>query len=146
MQTITSKTSSSLDLQVILENLKKIDPSIILFRGYGVTNFYSEKNKFSIGPYVDVENQELIFEVTVPNGDIGNEIFKGSPSDVMDWVRDNFSAFCDKSNFENGRVGTREEYLIAQGENPADAAAFEPTEDADEADFADVQFTRTSQV
>lgn len=139
MQTITS---TPLDLNVVHANLKKIDASIILFRGYGVTNFYSEKHKYSIGPYVDTEKGELIFEVTVPNGAVGNEIFKGSPSDVMDWVRDNFGQFVAMSNFENGRVGTREEYLIAQGENPADADAFEPTAEADEEDFKDVKVVR----
>lgn len=132
-------TKPELDLNVIHANLKKIDPSIILFRGYGVTNFYSEKNKFSIGPYIDMDNNELIFEVTVPNGAVGNEVFKGSPSDVLDWVRENFDTFVSMSNFENGRVGTRDEYLTKIGENPADADSFEPTAEADEADFADVK-------
>ncbi len=141
-----SLTKPELNLNIILDNLKKIDPSIILFRGYGVTNFYSEENKFSIGPYIDTATNELIFEVTVPNGAVGNEVFKGSPADVLDWVSENFSQFVAMSNFENGRVGTREEYLIAIGENPADALASEPTEEADEADFADVKDPRAVQI
>ena len=114
------------NLDVIHEQLKKIDDSIILFRGYGVVNFYSERHKYSIAPTVDLEQGKCVFELVVPNGYVGNEIFVGTPDECTDWIRENLNDAIAMSNFA-GRVGTREDYLIAQGENPAEAAEFEPT-------------------
>jgi hypothetical protein len=122
------KTTSPLDLDNILAEVQKIDPSMTLFRGYGVVNLYSTKHKYSVSPIVNLEKSELIFELCVPNGFVGNEIFAGSPDQCIDWLRENFNDIVAMSNFA-GRVGTREEYLVSIGENPAEAAEFDPLTD-----------------
>lgn len=127
-------------LETIHEQLKKIDNSIILFRGYGVVNFYSQVHKYSIAPTVDLEKGECVFELVVPNGYVGNERFVGTPDECTDWIRENLNDVIAMSNFA-GRVGTREDYLIAQGENPADAEAFEPTAANEEADAMELAAT-----
>lgn len=123
------------DLATIHEELKKLDHSIVFFRGYGVVNFYSVIHKYSISPTVDLEKGELLFELVVPNGFVGNEIFAGSPDQCIDWVRENLSNIISMSNFE-GRVGTREEYLVSIGENPTEAVESEPEEIESEGDDA----------
>lgn len=122
------KPQSPFALETILAELQKVDPSMTLFRGYGVVNLYSTKHKYSIAPIVNLEKSELVFELCVPNGFVGNEIFAGSPDQCIDWVRENFNDICAMSNFA-GRVGTREEYLTSIGENPAEAAEFDPRND-----------------
>jgi hypothetical protein len=122
------QAKSPFDLDTILAEVQKIDPSMTLFRGYGVVNMYSTKHKYSVSPIVNLEKSELIFELCVPNGFVGNEIFAGSPDQCIDWLRENFNEICAMSNFA-GRVGTREEYLTSIGENPADAAEFDPLKD-----------------
>jgi hypothetical protein len=121
---------SPFSLNVILAKLQQIDPSIYMFQGYGVTNFYSKKHKFSVSPIVNLEKSELIFELCVPNGFVGNEIFAGSPDQCLDWVRENFNDIVAASDF-SGRVGTREEYLTQIGENPETADDFDPLKDAE---------------
>ena len=128
-------TDSPYSLANILAKLKQIDDSMTLFQGYGVTNFYSTKYKYSISPTVNLENDELLFELCVPNGFVGNELFAGSPDQCFDWVRENLADIIAASNFA-GRVGTREDYLAQQGENPADADESDPLAvDAAEADY-----------
>jgi hypothetical protein len=73
------KPQSPFSLETILAEVQKIDPSMTLFRGYGVVNLYSTKHKYSIAPIVNLEKSELVFELCVPNGFVGNEIFAGSP-------------------------------------------------------------------
>jgi hypothetical protein len=123
---------SPYSLKNILAKLKKIDPSITLFQGYGVTNFYSEKHKYSISPTVDLEKGELLFELLIPNIFVGNQLFAGAPDQCMDWIRENLTNIIAAADF-SGRVGTREDYLTAQGENPADAAEFDPLTQEEEA-------------
>lgn len=122
------KPQSPFDLGTITAEVQKIDPSMTLFRGYGVVNLYSTKHKYSIAPIVNLEKSELIFELCVPNGFVGNEIFAGSPDQCVNWLRENFNDIVAMSNFA-GRVGTREEYLTSIGENPAEAAEFDPLKD-----------------
>jgi hypothetical protein len=128
-------TDSPFSLSNILAKLKQIDDSMTLFQGYGVTNFYSEKYKYSLSPTVNLENDELLFELCVPNGFVGNELFAGSPDQCFDWVRDNLANIIAASDF-SGRVGTREDYLAGLGENPAEADEADPLAvDAAEANY-----------
>jgi hypothetical protein len=118
-------TDSPFSLPNILAKLKQIDDSMTLFQGYGVTNFYSTKHKYTIAPTVNLEKNELLFELCVPNGYVGNELFAGSPDQCFDWIRENMTEIIAASDF-SGRVGTREEYLAKLGENPAEADEFDP--------------------
>jgi hypothetical protein len=128
-------TESPFSLPNILAKLKQIDDSMTLFQGYGVTNFYSTKHKYTITPTVNLEKNELLFELCVPNGFVGNELFAGSPDQCFDWIRDNMTEIIAASDF-SGRVGTREDYLAKLGENPTDADEFDPlTVDAAESDY-----------
>jgi hypothetical protein len=116
---------SPFSLKSILEQLQKLDPSMTLFQGYGVTNFYSTKHKYSISPTVDLEKGELLFELLIPNILVGNQLFAGAPDECMDWIRENMTSIIAASDF-TGRVGTREDFLNSQGENPAEADEFDP--------------------
>ncbi len=128
-------TDSPFSLGNIIAKLKQIDDSMTLFQGYGVTNFYSTKYKYSIAPTVNLEKNELLFELCVPNGFVGNELFAGSPDQCLDWIRDNLADIIAASDF-SGRVGTREEYLAKLGENPTEADESDPLAvDAAEADY-----------
>jgi hypothetical protein len=122
------QAKSPFSLETILAEVQKIDPTMTLFRGYGVVNLYSTKHKYSISPIVNLEASELIFELTVPNVNVGNEIFAGTPDQCINWLRENFNEIVALSDF-SGRVGTREDYLVSIGENPAEAAEFDPLKD-----------------
>lgn len=129
--------TSPFDLNVILKQLQKIDPSLVLFRGYGVVNYYSQKHKYSISPTVNLEKNELLFELCVPNGFVGNEIFAGSPDQCTDWLRENLTQIIAVSDF-SGRVGTRDDYLAKLGENPAEADEFDPLTDPEDQQAEDL--------
>lgn len=123
---------SPFSLKNILKKLQQIDPSMTLFQGYGVTNFYSTNHKYSISPTVDLEKGELLFELLIPNAYVGNQLFSGAPDQCMDWIRENLTNIIAASDF-SGRVGTREDYLASLGENPADASEFDPLTQEDKA-------------
>jgi hypothetical protein len=136
---------SPFSLKSILAQLQKIDPSMTLFQGYGVTNFYSTKHKYSISPTVDLENSELLFELLIPNIFVGNQLFTGAPDECMDWLRENMTNIIAASDF-SGRVGTREDFLKSQGENPAEADEFDPLTQAEEAPTSTLITARASTV
>jgi hypothetical protein len=122
---ILFESDSPFSLKNILKQLQKIDPSMTLFQGYGVTNFYSTKHKYSVSPTVNLEKGELLFELLIPNVYVGNQLFAGAPNECMDWIRENLTNIIAASDF-SGRVGTRDDYLVSIGENPVEADEFDP--------------------